>query len=339
MTSPRADPLVSVIVPCFNSGATIERALRSVLAQTSPDFELLVVNDASTDGSPEIARSVGAESGEGRLRVIDLPANQGSSAARNAGLDAARGTYIAFLDADDEMLPTFLEVMTGEMAEGVDLVACGHVLVTAEHPDRVRASRLQGTVPGPEAARAAMTDRLTPFPWDKLYRRELFDGLRYPVGSKRFEDMTMNIALYPRCRAVRSIGTPLHRYYVSGGSLTWGRIPSPEDTSLALALLDTHLDRKFTTGAFAPAYQSMLTLMTLLVAQSALLKLTVSPAARQTVDACRRSLSLRQLALCFRARPALAVGAGAFRLLPGLFAAYYRRYSKRSYGMQPAVSE
>ncbi len=338
MTSPSPVPLVSVIVPCFNSEATIERSLRSVLAQTIPDFELLVVNDASTDATAGIARAIGAEPGGQRIMVLDLPANQGSSAARNAGLDAARGTYVVFLDADDEMLPTFLEVMTGEMADNVDIVASGHFLITAEHPVRVRASRLQGTVSGVDATRAAMTDKLTPFPWDKLYRRELFDGLRYPVGSKRFEDMTMNIALYPRCRSVRSIATPLHRYYVSGGSLTWGRIPSPDDTSLALALLTENLDRKFTTGSFGPAYQSMLTLMTLLVAQSALLKLNTAPAAKETVDACRRSLSLRQLALCFRARPALAVGGGAFKLLPGLFAAYYRRYSKRAYGMQPAAA-
>lgn len=92
-------PTVSVAIPAYNAAWCVARAIDSVLAQSFQDFELIVVNDGSTDGTAQVLAGYGAA-----LRVIDQP-NGGLSNARNTGINAARGRYVAFLDADDWWLP------------------------------------------------------------------------------------------------------------------------------------------------------------------------------------------------------------------------------------------
>lgn len=100
-------PLISVIIPAYNQAAYISEAIQSVLAQTFPHFELIVVDDGSTDETPEIL----AELRDPRIRVIRQP-NAGLSAARNTGLRASSAPLVTFLDADDYFLPTKLEVLS-----------------------------------------------------------------------------------------------------------------------------------------------------------------------------------------------------------------------------------
>src|SRR5580704_16122306 len=92
--------VVSVVIPCFNAGAVIARAVRSVLAQDTTGAEVIIVDDCSTDDSVSVIRELAGE-----LRAIRLvchEANAGPAAARNTGLGVAAGRYICFLDADDE---------------------------------------------------------------------------------------------------------------------------------------------------------------------------------------------------------------------------------------------
>src|SRR4030067_1245470 len=97
-------PQISVIIPCFNSGKYLRECLDSVLSQTSQDFEVIVVDDGSTDDTPSIIKSYGS-----RVRLIRQD-NKGPSSARNAGIKIAQGNYIAFQDADDVWLPRKLEL-------------------------------------------------------------------------------------------------------------------------------------------------------------------------------------------------------------------------------------
>ncbi|WP_214041487.1 glycosyltransferase family 2 protein [Methanoculleus sp.] len=99
-------PAVSVVIPLYNKGPYIARALNSVFAQTFQDFEVIVVDDGSTDDGAEIVRAFD----EPRIRLIQQE-NRGVSAARNRGIAAARAELVAFLDADDEWLPEFLETI------------------------------------------------------------------------------------------------------------------------------------------------------------------------------------------------------------------------------------
>ncbi len=105
---------ISVVVPVYNRGTTIRRCLESVFGQTVSPYEIIVVDDGSTDNTASVVRSIGDE----RLRLIAMPSNRGAQAARNVGIANARGNYIAFLDSDDEWLPEKLELQVREIAEG-----------------------------------------------------------------------------------------------------------------------------------------------------------------------------------------------------------------------------
>ena len=100
-------PLISVIMPVYNAAGTLHRALRSVLRQTLTDFELILVDDCSTDESADILRSYQAL--DNRVRIFSTTKNSGPGVARNVGLKNARGRYIAFLDSDDFWMRNKLE--------------------------------------------------------------------------------------------------------------------------------------------------------------------------------------------------------------------------------------
>jgi glycosyltransferase involved in cell wall biosynthesis len=120
--SPAFEPLVSVIIPVYNRAYSIGRAVSSVLAQHYRHFEIIVVDDASSDG---LAGALGEFSGS-RLRCIVHPLNRGAAAARNTGIAAARGAFVAFLDSDDVWYPEKLTYQVAAMRRQPPEIA-GHV--------------------------------------------------------------------------------------------------------------------------------------------------------------------------------------------------------------------
>ncbi|SLN46261.1 putative glycosyltransferase EpsJ [Roseovarius litorisediminis] len=177
-------PKVSVIVPVYNVADHVAACIMSVAEQNFTDFEVIVVNDGSTDGSDRIARKIAA--GDPRFSFIDQP-NGGLSKARNTGIDAARGAFVAFVDSDDRVAPDYLsELMTALHESGADWVSCA---VGFCHP---------GAAPQPHSAvhgapsvspetppeRHDFSDwrevaRHFPSAWNKLYRRSLIGDIRF----------------------------------------------------------------------------------------------------------------------------------------------------------------
>lgn len=115
-----AEPGFSVVMPAYNAAATIERAVRSVTGQTDPDFELIVIDDGSRDATTTVVQQLADR--DPRIRLIALAVNGGVAAARNVGIDAARGRYLAFLDADDYWLPDKLRMQRDAFGHGAAVV-------------------------------------------------------------------------------------------------------------------------------------------------------------------------------------------------------------------------
>jgi glycosyltransferase involved in cell wall biosynthesis len=128
LVSGPARPAVTAIIPTFNRGAIIGRAIRSVLAQTCQDWELIVVDDCSIDDTEQAVKSFS----DNRIKYIRHDRNRGQAAARNTGIRCARGEYVAFLDSDDEWIPEKLqkelEVFRGS-DPGVGLVYSGMIIL------------------------------------------------------------------------------------------------------------------------------------------------------------------------------------------------------------------
>jgi len=153
-------PTVSVIMPCLNSEWHIQTAISSVLAQTFNDFELIVVDNGSTDRTPEILGAVN----DPRLRVFNLP-ERGVSRARNLGLLKARGSFIAFLDSDDTWNAHFLEKM--------------HAVLTSDDKAVLAYCGWQNSgLPGPRGEPFVPPDYENP---DKA--AALLEGCRWPIHA------------------------------------------------------------------------------------------------------------------------------------------------------------
>ncbi len=106
-------PTVSVVIPCFNAERTITSAIRSVLAQSVQDFEIVVVDDASQDDTYRVAQALCGDYGQ----LIQHQHNRGPAAARNTAFEAANGTWVCVLDADDILAPTYIELMSRQAAK------------------------------------------------------------------------------------------------------------------------------------------------------------------------------------------------------------------------------
>lgn len=133
----RNDPIVSVVMPAYNVASYLAQAAESVLSQTVTDFELLIVNDFSTDETAEIAAAIAAR--DNRVRVLSNETNCGVAVTRNRGIAAARGTYIALLDGDDYWYPKKLEKQLS-LAErsGAEIIYCSYDLVEEREEPRKR---------------------------------------------------------------------------------------------------------------------------------------------------------------------------------------------------------
>lgn len=201
MSTPNTTPLVSVIIPTYNRGWTISRAVDSVLFQTFRDFELIVVDDGSEDDTAAILAGYDAD-----IRVIRQP-NAGVSAARNAGVRAAGGEFIAFLDSDDYWLPEKLHIQIAYFNTHPETAICQTEEIWIRNGKRVNPKKVHKK-PSGRIFRASLALCLVS-PSAVMLRRELFDeigGFDETLPACEDYDLWLRIsARYPVCL----IDTPL----------------------------------------------------------------------------------------------------------------------------------
>ena len=209
-------PEISIIVPVYQVEKYLNECIDSILAQTFTDFELILVDDGSPDNCPALCDA--AAKRDSRVRVIHKQ-NGGVSTARNAGLDAAQGNWIAFVDSDDTVEPEYLEKMHKAVLEtGADFAICssqcidetGKTLAGGEH------RLLNEFLPQEEVLRRMVVSDFQ-VPWNKLYRRKLLENLRYPE-NKAFEDTCLMPVIYARAASACGVWDFLYNYRIVTGS-------------------------------------------------------------------------------------------------------------------------
>jgi len=174
--------MVSVIVPIYNVAPWIDECVESVLGQTHREFELLLVDDASTDDSGRICDKWAQR--DSRVRVIHLSVNVGQSAARNRALNQANGAYLTYLDADDYLAPTFLETLLGLMSRHPE---CGMAI---SNVTVIRSGRQvpygffaeERVLSADEAIEAVLYDRMRTSCGATLYKTEAAQRVQFPEG-------------------------------------------------------------------------------------------------------------------------------------------------------------
>lgn len=211
--------MISIIVPVYNVESYLTRCVESLLTQSEADIEILLVDDGSTDSSGALCDSFAAR--DHRVRVIHKR-NGGLSSARNAGIEAAQGQYIQFLDGDDYLAPNAAQRLM-EVASAVgdfDFIQfhyeetdgswCGDVQIEANIRicTDVREMFSYCYQNGGVAASACT----------KLYRTSLFDGLRFQEKILHEDEQLLN-ALLPRCHKVVYTNMVLYGYVMRGGSI------------------------------------------------------------------------------------------------------------------------
>ncbi len=211
--------LVSIITPVYNTEKLLPRCINSILSQTFSDFELILVNDGSKDGSGALCEAYAAR--DSRIHVIHQE-NSGVSVARNTALDWVNANsdsrWILFVDSDDWVHPEILETLLQlNQTYGTRVSACGYL----ETSDGALAVSPEQLVPELWDARDFyyQQDVLGTVPWGKLYARECFAEIRYPAGMY-FDDEFVTYRIVLAQEQIPMVTAPLYGYYINPEGLT-----------------------------------------------------------------------------------------------------------------------
>lgn len=213
--------MITVIVPVYKAEKYIGACVNSILAQSFRDFELILVNDGSPDRSGELCDALAKT--DSRIRVIHKE-NGGAATARNAGLDAAKGDYIAFVDGDDQIHPQYLDFLLRLLAENdADVAMCHYDFFEDEKtvfsgPPAEDLTILHGPellATFHEHCRKVSLISLCM----KLFKKEIFDGLRIPEGTIE-EDSKSLPHILERATTIARSGANLYHWRITPGSVT-----------------------------------------------------------------------------------------------------------------------
>lgn len=251
----RREPLISIIVPVYQVREYVSGCIESLLTQTYTNLEILLVDDGSTDGSGEICDQYAGR--DNRVWVVHQE-NQGLSAARNAGLDCAKGEYIAFVDSDDVVLPDFIETLYGLVRKyQADIAACAFIRCTTENFAEYKRELLEddfgrnkySKTDNGNGRRQKQADKQVKYKelcmtseemlrqwhgrykkwetvvWNKLYRKHVLmveddkPCSCFPIG-RRHEDVLTSHLFAANAECVVLTGKKLYLYRVRPGSIT-----------------------------------------------------------------------------------------------------------------------
>jgi len=203
--------MISIIVPIYQVEQYLCQSIESILNQTYKQFELLLIDDESTDTSGKICDEYATS--DSRIRVFHIK-HSGLSVARNKGIEEARGEWIGFVDSDDWIEPEMYNSLLSAVEQsGADIAVCGFVSSTGKE-----SILTGGTYSSDQAMRKLLDSSINNTVWNKLYRRELFNTIRFPE-DRNFEDIAIQHLLLHRASSITVIEDIAYHYRVREGSI------------------------------------------------------------------------------------------------------------------------
>ena len=208
---------ISIIVPVYKVEPYLKRCIESIINQTYTELEIILVNDGSPDNCGDICDEYAKI--DKRIRVIHKK-NGGLSDARNAGLDIASGQYIGFVDSDDYIAKDMYEFLVKLMEKyDADISICGTCYVENETIISKQELSCEMKLNSETAIKIMLEEsNFNTSAWDKLYKRDLFDGIRYPKG-KLFEDLFTTYKLLEKADSIVYASEPKYYYVRTEGSI------------------------------------------------------------------------------------------------------------------------
>ena len=247
--------LISVIIPVYKVEKYLCRCVDSVLEQTYTNMEIILVDDGSPDNCPVMCDEYARQ--DSRVKVIHQE-NAGLSGARNAGIDMAQGQWLAFVDSDDYLAADFLERLYQACVDtGSSLSVCRWEYVRGETiPEhgpgetRVYTGReMLANLYVPDGAYFVVA-------WNKLYRKELFEDIRYPLG-RIHEDEATTYRIYDKVKKAAYVDRSLYGYFVTPVSITRGFNPKRMDWVTAVAERLDFFEQKGYAELMVPGLQAL----------------------------------------------------------------------------------
>jgi glycosyltransferase involved in cell wall biosynthesis len=226
-------PAISVVIPIYNVEPYIRQCLESIVTQTFQDIEVLCINDCGIDNSMQIVREYAKK--DNRIRIIDFKINKGLGAARNAGVQAATGKYLACVDSDDYIKPDMLKLSYNKLEEtGFDSVWV-NMKIFDDNKQRFLKDNYHHKYS--EGIINITPENISHFPvnsWNKLYRLDFIRdrNILWPNGLL-YEDVEFYYRFYTKSKTLYFIDSPLYIYRIGSNSILYnnkiGKLNRRED--------------------------------------------------------------------------------------------------------------
>ena len=202
--------LISVIVPVYNVEKYLEKCVKSIIGQTYKNLEIILVDDGSTDSSGKMCDEISKT--DDRIKVIHKK-NGGLSDARNAALKIAKGDYFGFVDSDDYIATDMFETLCNLLENNnSDISIVSYYEIYNDKLIGVRDSKDLVNFNKLDAMKELLMDsRIQSYAWNKLFKRDLFNGLEFPTG-KNFEDIATTLLLFEKANKVTLLEEPKYYY-------------------------------------------------------------------------------------------------------------------------------
>lgn len=221
------ESLISVIVPVYNVEQYLDRCINSIINQTYCNLEILLIDDGSPDSCPQKCDEW--EKKDARIKTFHKK-NGGLSDARNYGLDRVMGDYIAFVDSDDYIEKTMYEIMIKDIKKTKsDLACCGRFYKSTKEERKSRCQEKPIVLNDIEAIHELLNNGcVEEAVWDKLYKKELWDHLRFPLNEIN-EDIVVMPQIIRKSKRIVHVGLPLYYYCYNNSSITKSGYNSKKD--------------------------------------------------------------------------------------------------------------